>query len=217
MNSLPLDFLSRLKQNNNREWFTENKNQFNEAKLVMEAFVSSLIEKIGGFDKSIAGLDAKKAMFRIYRDIRFSKDKTPYKTGMGSYIAPGGRKSIKAAYYLHIEPEASFLAGGIYGPSTENLFKVRQEIKYNFKEFKNIIEAEDFKNTFGELKGSKLKRPPKGFDADFEGVDYLKHKDFIVAHNIGNDIVLSENFDDYAVEVFKTMKTLNDFLNRALD
>lgn len=217
MNSLPLDFLNRLKQNNNREWFAENKDQFNEAKLEMESFVSALIEKIGGFDKSIAGLETKKAMFRIYRDIRFSKDKTPYKTTMGSYIAPEGRKSINAAYYLHIEPSASMLAGGLYRPASDNLFKVRQEIVYNYTEFIKLIENKEFKSKFGEINGDKLKRPPKGFDADFEGIEFLKFKDYTVFHPVSDELVKSDGFEDYAIEVFKSMKPLNDFLNRALD
>jgi len=217
MNAIPIRFLSQLKENNNREWFNENKAVYEEAKGITESFVNALIAGISQFDKSIIGLEAKKAMFRIYRDIRFSKNKTPYKTFFGSYIAPNGRKSISAGYYLHIEPGASFLAGGMHSPQSEHLKKVRQEIFYNIEEFKNILNQKEFKKNFETLGGEKLKRPPNGFPADFEDIELLKHKEFIVIQNLTDKDILSDNFFDYAIAVFKTMKPLNDFLNKALD
>jgi uncharacterized protein (TIGR02453 family) len=217
MNNLPLDFLENLKKNNNRDWFAENKPQYEEAKNGFENFVSQLIDETSIFDKKIIGIEAKKTIFRIYRDVRFSKNKTPYKTSFGSYISAGGRKSVFAGYYLHIEPDASFLAGGMHLPSTENLKKLRQEILYNVDEFKSILNDKNFKNNFESLKGEKLKRPPKGFPADFKEIELLKNKEFIVIHSIKNEDILGNEFLNYVSSIFKTMKPLNDFLNRALD
>ncbi len=217
MDGIPIRFLSRLKENNNREWFNENKAAYEEARGIIESFVNELIVGISQFDKPVTGLEAKKAMFRIYRDIRFSKNKTPYKTSFGSYIAPNGRKSITAGYYLHIEPGASFLAGGMHNPQSEHLKKVRQEIMYNIYEFKSILNQKVFKENFEILRGEKLKRPPKGFPADFEDIELLKHKEFVVIHELSDDEILTDSFFENTIAVFKTMKPLNDFLNRALD
>lgn len=217
MNSIPIQFLGKLKANNNRDWFNENKTEYEEARKIFEIFVTSLINEISLFDKQISGLEAKKTVFRIYRDVRFSKDKTPYKTAFGSYIAPGGRKSTSAGYYFHIEPGNSFFAGGMHRPPSENLSKVRQEILYNVDEYKSIINNKGFKNSFGDVKGEKLKRPPKGFPADFPDIELLKQKEYIVIHNVNDDIILKDNFLDYSTKLFEKIKPLNDFLNRALD
>lgn len=217
MNELPLKFLAELKSNNNREWFNENKPRFEEVKKIVEDFANQLIKEISFFDNKISGLDVKKTLFRIYRDVRFSKDKSPYKTAMGSYIAVGGRKSIFAGYYLHIEPNASFLAGGMYCPASENLQKVRQEILYNVDEYKSIINGKTFIDCFDTVKGDKLKRPPKGFPGDFPDVELLKHKDFLVVHNIKDETIFRDDFLGYATNTFSNMKAFNDFLNRSLD
>ena len=217
MNALPISFLRQLKENNNRDWFNENKALYEEAREVILIFINSLIAEVSLFDRQVSELEAKNTLFRIYRDVRFSKDKTPYKTAFGSYIAQGGRKSLKAGYYLHIEPGASFLAGGMHTPPKEQLEKLRQEILYNVDEYKSIISTQDFIHNFETVKGEKLKRPPKGFPADFPDIELLKHKDFIVVHNISDDMILSEDFLQDATTLFKKMKPFNDFLNRALD
>ena len=217
MNALPIEFLRQLKKNNNREWFAENKPFYDEAREAILNFVGSLIVEFSLFDKQVSGLEAKNTLFRIYRDVRFSKDKTPYKTAFGSYIALGGRKSVKAGYYLHIEPGASFLAGGMHLPPKEQLAKVRQEIFYNIDEYKSIIGTKAFIQNFETVKGEKLKKPPKGFPADFAEIELLKHKDFIMINNISDEVILRDDFLEYSVNLFKKMKPFNDFLNRALD
>lgn len=217
MNNLPINFLQQLKINNNREWFAENKTTYELARKHFEDFVSTLIIETSLFDRKITELEAKKTIFRIYRDVRFSSNKTPYKTSFGSYISPGGRKSVFAGYYLHIEPGASFLAGGMHMPPPENLAKVRQEILYNIDEYKSILNNKDFTTNFKTIKGEKLKRPPKGFNADFADIELLKNKEFIVIHNISDDLVFRDNLIDYVLTIFKSMKPLNDFLNRSLD
>ncbi len=212
-----IDFLYLLKENNNRDWFQANKNLYEDARSDFEQFVEFLIPVIQSFDPRIGNLLAKQTMFRIYRDVRFSKDKTPYKTYFGSYIAPGGRKSIQCGYYMHIEPGNCFLAGGAHRPQGEHLKNIRSEIYYNLKEFEDTINDETFKKTFGQIVGEKLKRPPKGFPADFEGVELLKFKDFTIFHQIDEKQLLSKDFGNHAVNIFKKMKPLNDFFNRALD
>ncbi|PLX02017.1 MAG: TIGR02453 family protein [Marinilabiliales bacterium] len=216
MNSLPLEFLNDLVVNNDRDWFSANKPIYEKARKIVEDFVQSLILELSVFDKSLQGLEAKKTMFRIYRDVRFSKNKLPYKTNMGSYISPGGKKSEKASYYLHLEPGSSFLAGGSYRPSSDNLKKIRQEILYNTQEYKDLLNSKLIKKYFDEVRGDKLKRPPVGFPSDFEDIELLKNKDFIMVHEISDDIVLSDDFLMYATKVFKALKPFNDFLNRSI-
>ena len=134
-----LDFLTNLKANNNRDWFNENRNLYDDAKSDFESLINRLIPAIYNFDPDIGTLSAKQCVFRIYRDVRFSKDKSPYKTNMGGFIARGGRKGGFAGYYLHIDPQQSFIAGGMHMPPPNILKKVRQEILYNIDEFKSII------------------------------------------------------------------------------
>jgi uncharacterized protein (TIGR02453 family) len=155
-------------------------------------------------------------MFRIYRDIRFSKDKTPYKTYFGAFIAPGGRKSEYAGYYMHLSADTCFLGGGSHNPSGENLKKIRSEIYYNADEFKKILSQKSFKETFGEMVGEKLVRPPVGYPKDFADIELLKFKTFTVFQNIKEEQAIDHGFDKYALEVFKTMNPFIEFLNRAL-
>jgi uncharacterized protein (TIGR02453 family) len=211
-----LHFLNELKDNNNREWFNENKKLFESAKGEFEMLLNQIIPGIQTFDDEIGSITAKDCMFRIYRDIRFSKDKTPYKTNFGGFISKGGRKSGYAGYYLHIEPNKSFLAGGSYMPPNDLLKKMRQEIFYNVDEFKRIINSKEFRKSFGSLEGEKLVRPPKDFPADFEDIDLLKHKSYVVLHPVEDKRLLTKNFIDDILEVYQHLKPLNHFLNRAL-
>jgi len=210
-------FLKQLKDNNNREWFTENKPWFQEAKLSFENSVKEIIDLIHSIDDSIGLLEPKNCIFRIYRDTRFAKDKTPYKTNMGAYIVRGGRKSPRGGYYIHVEPGQSFIAGGIYCPPSEELKKVRKEV-YNFTdEFKSIIEAKDFKDTFPEFYQDKLKMAPKGFPKDFSDIDLLKYKSYIVSHAISDSDMTGKQGRSILSKAIKTVKPLNDFINRGLD
>lgn len=209
-------FLYDLKNNNNRDWFQENKKRYETARKEVEDFVSHLIPQICAFDSKIGTLEAKKTMFRIYRDVRFSKDKTPYKTFFGAYMAPGGRKSIYAGYYMHIEAGASFIAGGSHMPQGENLKNIRSEIYYNVDELKAIMKHKDFKKFFGNIEGEKLKRPPVGFPKDFPDIELLKFKDFTLFHRFDDALVSAPDFGNYCLDVFQKMKPFNDFMNRAL-
>jgi len=215
-----LKFLKDLKANNNRDWFMANKSRYEAVKSEFELFMEPLLKQISKFDPGISGLTAKDCIFRIYRDVRFSKDKSPYKTHIGAYISAGGRKSEvheKAGYYIHIEPGASLLAGGAYVPGTDWLKAIRQEIDYNQKEFLSVIRNKNFKEYFGELDGEKLVKVPKGYDATHPLIDLLKHKSFLAVHYSPDKTVVSDSYLNQAARVFKNISPLNGFLNRCLD
>jgi len=216
MSTKILDFLVKLKENNDRDWFKANKQYYEEARNEFKVIVENLIPALAVSNPLLANLEAKDTIFRIYRDVRFSKDKSPYKIGMGAIMAPGGRKSLYAGYYLHIEPDNSFLAGGSYSPPTERLKNIRWEIYSNCEEFKSIINYVDFKKLFGEIEGSKLVRPPVGFPNDFKDIDLLKFKDYTVFHRIEDEIVESPDFLLSSVNIFNKMNPFIEFLNRAL-
>lgn len=211
-----LDFLSELKENNNREWFQENKAKYEEAKESMLLLVQKLIEELGAFDKSLSALDAKQCLFRIYRDVRFSKNKEPYKNNMGGFIAVGGRKGGNAGYYLHLEPGNSFVGGGLYRPEPQILKAVRDEINYAGQELITILEQKDFKRYFPELIGESLVRPPKGYDPDSAYIDLLKMKSFTVFKSLDETVLSQDNLIEYLLPILKTMQSFNAFLNKAI-
>ncbi|HBH23104.1 MAG TPA: TIGR02453 family protein [Cytophagales bacterium] len=214
---LIFDFLKKLDENNSREWMAENKPFYQEAKSEFEALVQHLIQSISQFDKSIIGLTPKDCTFRIHRDIRFSKNKLPYKNNFGAAITPGGKKSPKATYYLHFQPGQSFLAGGIYMPQGEILKKIRQEIDYNANEFRKILNDPDFQKEFGGLTGEQLKRAPKDYSPDDPNIDLLKYKSYITMHNFDEQVTTQSGFDEYLIERFKILLPFNQFLNRSLE
>ena len=212
MQSSTLQFLRNLEKNNNREWFNENKTLYQEAQQDVISFVEKLMEEMADFDEEMGKLEAKKSVFRIYRDTRFSKDKTPYKTNFGAGLGMGKGNKI-SGYYLHIEPGKSFLAGGVYKPEPSVLKTIRQEISAFGDEFKAILEQDEFRNYFRGLSvEDKLKKVPQGFEKDDKMAEYLKLKHFIVTHPISDEQLLSENAVKEFTKIFKAMKPLNDFL-----
>lgn len=211
-----LEFLKVLKENNTREWFEANRKSYESAKAEFEKQLNVLIPAIHSLDPEIGILTAKDCVFRIYRDVRFSKDKSPYKTNMGGFVCKGGRKGPFAGYYVHIEPRNSMLAGGIYMPPTEVLKKARQEIYYNAEEFKGIINSREFKKTFRQMEDDKLSRPPKDFPADFPDIELLKYKSYTVFHQMTDETLLGKNLQEYMVGVFQVMVPFNRFINRGL-
>ncbi|KQT20897.1 hypothetical protein ASG31_17120 [Chryseobacterium sp. Leaf404] len=212
-----LTFLKNLVQNNNREWFTENKRYYTESQENLIAFMETLISEMGTFDEDILKNDAKKTLFRIYRDVRFSKDKSPYKTNMGASLGMG-KGSWKAGYYLHVEPGKSFLASGIYMPDSAALKAIRKEISLYSEDFLKIIHQKDFKKLFKELdQDDKLKKIPQGFEKEDPMAEYLKLKNFIVVYPLTDDQLTHKDAAKKFSEVFKTAKPLNDFLNRAIE
>ena len=206
-------FLKDLHKNNNREWFNENKDRYLSANANVVDFVETLIEEIGEFDEAILRTDAKKALFRIYRDVRFSKDKSPYKTNFGAGLGMGKGNRI-SGYYLHIEPGKSFLAGGVYQPDTTVLKEIRKEISINSNEFLSILEQDEFRNNFRGLSvEQKLQRVPAGFEKDDPMAEFLKLKNFIVVHPVSNEALMKEDGAKNFAQIFKSIIPLNDFLS----
>ncbi len=210
-----LTFLKDLKKNNDRDWFNKNKDRYIAANENFTSFVQTIIDSVAKFDKTMAGLDAKKSVFRIYKDVRFSKDKSPYKTNLGASIPGKGKTSLITGYYLHIEPGASFLAGGAYMPEPDSIKAIRKEISANGKSFLKIINDKTFKNLFN-IEGEKLVNVPQGFDKEDPMGEYLKYKAIVMFHKMDDKTVLSENFAGYITKVFKAMVPLNSFLNEAV-
>jgi len=168
-------------------------------------------------DESVADLEPRRCIFRISRDIRFSKDKSPYKTNMGAYLAPGGRNSGYAGYYLHLEPYGrSFMAGGIYQPAADSLKRIRQEIDYHGDDLITIVNAPRFRNIFEDLQGEKLKRPPKGYDTNHPQIEWLKMKSFLAMCPAQDSTITQQNFLPQVLEVFQAIIPLNKFLNTAI-
>lgn len=212
-----LKFLKDLAANNNREWFQAHKKLFDVAQDNLTAFAGHLIGEISKFDDAVAAVDPKSCVFRIYRDVRFSKDKNPYKTNLGAYISPGGRKSMQPGYYFHIQPGQSFIAGGKHIPDGPETLKIRNAIAERTDEFLKIVEKKSFRDEFGEMRGERLKSTPKGFDTDHKAVEYLKLKEFMAFAELHDDKFLtSAEFPAHLVKTIKEMYPLVAFLRRAL-
>ncbi|OBW42552.1 hypothetical protein AB670_01066 [Chryseobacterium sp. MOF25P] len=210
------DFLKLIEKNNNREWFNDNKNLFLEAQSDFQDFTEELISEMGKFDETILKLDAKKSLLRIYRDTRFSKDKTPYKTYFGASLGMG-KINTKAGFYLHVEPGKSFLGSGIYLPDSPVLKEIRKEISVFKDEFLTSIEDKDFKKYYGELdQEHKLKNIPQGFEKDNPMGEFLKLKSFIGVHNMTDKDLMEKNAVKNISKIFEAAKPLNDFLDTSI-
>ncbi len=214
---LILHFLSELEQNNHKEWMDTHRDWYLQAKDEFLNLVHYLLAEMTDVDEGLLGLQPKDCIFRINRDIRFSKNKSPYKNNFGVFMAEGGKKSPNAGYYLHVQPgDESFIGGGMYHPESEALGKVRQEIDYNAAELKQITDQGDFRQYFGAIQGEKLKRAPKGYEPDHPNIELLKLKDFVVMHKLSDEELKDENFKNRAVEIFRTMAPFIHYLNVAI-
>ncbi|HEX7904419.1 MAG TPA: DUF2461 domain-containing protein [Chitinophagaceae bacterium] len=220
LQSSTIKFLKDLKKNNNKPWFDAHRNQYEEARNDFAGFIQSVIDKHGNNDPSIKTLVAKDCMFRINRDIRFSKDKTPYKSNFGASINKGGKKSMLAGYYFHLEPGRSFAGGGVWMPMPDDLKKLRQEIDYNLADFKKIITSKKFKSVYGELDRSAeyvLSRVPKGYEPNNPAAEYLKLKSYITMISMKDVDLTSKNLVKNTVTAFEALKPLIIFLNHAIE
>jgi len=212
-----ISFLEDLQLNNNRDWFQKNKMRYDEAKQEMEAFVNAVIPEIALFDDSVRFVTAKECLFRIFRDVRFSKDKAPYKINMGAWITRSGRKSCGPGYYVHIQPEGSFLSGGVYMPDPDTLKNIRKEVYYNVEEFKAIMNGKSFKKYFTGLDDmDRAKLAPRDFPKDFPDVELLKNRHFTSSHPLTEKVIQSPGFPEYVIRVFQAMLPLNAFLGRGI-
>lgn len=208
-----LEFLNDLASNNNKVWFDAHRAQYEQAKAAFEEFVQLLIAEIDKFDK-LGILSAKECIFRINRDVRFSKDKSPYKTNMGALMAPGGKKSVRQGYYFHLAPRnESFLAGGLYMPSPEQLANFRKAIDRDATPFKKIVRAKKFVEYFGALDGAKLATAPKGYPKDHPEIELLKLKDVTVGHRLRDKEVLSADIVAEAARGYRLMVPFLKYLD----
>ncbi len=212
-----LDFLKDLQKNNDRTWFQENKERYDSMRKAYLEIVQQLINNISLFDPEIAGLEAKDCIFRIYRDIRFSPNKLPYKNHFGAYMAQGGKNSLRSGYYFHLEPGNSVLSGGLWMPEPKLLKKVRQDIYDQMDEFVAILEKPSFKAIYPELEGETLKRNPAGYPADFPHSDIIRHKDFCVSAVKPDSFFNKKDWMDQTVDAFKELLPFNRFLNYTVD
>jgi uncharacterized protein (TIGR02453 family) len=219
MQSSTVKFLKDLSRNNNRDWFEKNRHRYDAAKKDFETLVEQVIGTLAASDKRLTGLQPKDCIFRIYRDVRFSKDKRPYKTNMAASFTPGGRKSGLAGFYFQIDPSGEWgnlIAGGEWMPESPRLKAIRQEIQYNIPEFKSIIGSKNFKKWFKELEDHKLKKLPKGIDKDDPNGELYKYTSYIVSHGFDEQDLYSGAFLKKCGATYKAMLPLLDFLNRAV-
>lgn len=217
MNEQILQFLRELSANNNRPWFQENKKRYDALRDAFIGIVQELINRISLFDPDVAGLEAKDCLYRIYRDVRFSPNKQPYKNHFAAYMAKGGRKSLYGGYYLHLEPGNCLLSGGIWMPESKLLKQLRKDIYDQIEDFTGILENPSFKNIYPGLEGESLSRMPVGFPADFPYGDILKHKDFTVVSYKPDDFFLQRDWLDKSVADFELLLPFNRFLNYTVD
>jgi len=214
-----LDFLSQLNNNNNREWFADNKDHYEATKAEFEQICNSLILEISKFDEEIKHVAVKDCVFRIYRDTRFSNDKTPYKTHYGVFIAAGGgRKSVRGGYYFHLEPGKCFVAVGVWCPPPEVLKALRQSVYENIDELMEIRSQAEFSKYFSDFyQEDKLKTAPKGFPKDFPEIELLKLKHYMVEYRLSDQLLSEDDFVSKVAEIFKAAHPLNIFLNYTVD
>ena len=213
------DFLRELRENNDREWFNAHKKRYVELKAWFDEWVGKLIEKTAGFDEEIEGLNVKDCVYRIYRDVRFSPDKSPYKTHFAAYLAsPGGRNSQRAGYYVHLEPDGSLLGGGLYCPEPSLLKKLRQDIYGNIEEFTSILEEKEFAAEFAGIDATdKLKKVPAPFPSDFPQGDLLKYKHYDIVTYKPDSFFTEKDAQAKIVDVIQKMYRFNRFLNYTVD
>ena len=221
VHSSTVSFLKELKKNNNKPWFDSHKAKYLSAKTDFENFVEQTITAIAAFDDDIKELQPKNCTFRINRDIRFSKDKTPYKTNMGASFNRGGKKSIFAGYYFHLEPGGkSFVGGGLWMPEAVALKKLRQEIDYCFPEFKKIISNPSFKKQYDDLEmseGQMLVNVPKGYDKENPAASFLKMKSFVATKAIPDSLLTTPGLAKEIQQAFRALMPLVKFMNRSME
>lgn len=213
-----LQFLSELNKNNNREWFAENKTRYQNIRAKIENVTAELVSRLVEIEPDVAGMQPQECLYRIYRDTRFSPDKTPYKRHIGIYINPhGGKKSQLGGYYLHIEPGKCIVGGGLWCPPMEILKAVRRSIYENVDEYLEIIRDPEFRKYYQEVGEDLLKTAPKGFPKDWEHIDLLKPRDYTAYSPLTGDDVFAPDFIDRVILRMKAIKPLNDFLNYAIE
>ena len=205
-----ISFLRELKLNNNRDWFNENKKRFNSIQSGVKEFADGVNESLKKFDDI-----EKLKIFRIYRDLRFSKDKTPYKKNIGMAFHRA-KPELRGGYYLEISADESFIAVGFWNPNKEDLLRIRKEIEVDGQEFKSVINHNKIKDVWGEIKGQEVKTSPKGFNVDHQHIDLIKKKQFIFIKKLKDEEILDENFHKKLVSYFLSIRPFFDYMSEVL-
>ncbi|WP_310378953.1 DUF2461 domain-containing protein [Flavobacterium sp.] len=214
-----LQFLEDLKNNNNRDWFLDNKKRYEAFKKDYHKLITDFLDAMKPLDSSLEMLEVKNCTFRINRDIRFSKDKSPYKAHMGIWLSSGTKGQNRSGYYIHIEKGTSFIAGGFYSPEADDLKKVRKEIAFFYEDLEEILTDKNFKKEFKNLditENNALKNPPRGYEKEHPGIEFLKLKSFTATQKFDILAVTQQDFVSIMSQKLIALKPLNDFINRAL-
>ena len=209
-----IDFLKKLSKNNNREWINKNKDKYTEAHENIVAFADALIREMNKHD-NIETSSGKQSLMRIYKDVRFSKDKVPYNTHWSGSMKRATKK-LRGGYYFHIEPGNTFLAGGFWAPNPEDLKRIRQDIDFNYKDWQKLLAGKTLVKTFGQMRGEQVGSAPRGYAKDHPGIDLLRYKQFIFRHDFTDDEVISADFAQKMSKVFKDMRPFLDFMSEVL-
>ncbi|MDE6135653.1 MAG: DUF2461 domain-containing protein [Muribaculaceae bacterium] len=210
-------FLEQLAANNNRTWFAENKASYDSLRKAWCTDIQKLIDSMSVWDPALRHVDASDCLYRIYRDTRFSPDKTPYKTHFAALISPWGRRTQKAAYYIHAGVDECALYGGVWCPPRPMLAKLRKAIVDNIDEFRSILAAPDMQALYPGWYGSALKTAPKGYDRNHPDIDLLRLNEYGKCHELSREFFTRENWPEEAAELFSTLKPMVDFLNYSID
>ena len=211
-----IQFLKELSANNNKEWFDANRKTYEASRKEFLSLVGNVISELAKFDPELTDVDPKKCVFRINRDIRFSKDKTPYKTNFGALMGANGKKTEGTGFYLHLASGQNFAGGGIYMPPPETLAAIRQEIDYNPDSLNKLLATKDFQETFGEIRGDKLKTAPKGYPKDHPNIELLRLKSFYVIKEFSEKELTSAGFFEELISTYKKAHEFNKYLKEAI-
>lgn len=209
-----LSFITELQAQNNREWFQAHKPQYEAAHANMVAFAGSLHQELGDVDH-IVEMSPKKILFRIYRDVRFAKDKSPYKNHWSGRFKRA-TESLRGGYYFHIAPGASFVAGGFFGPNSADLKRIRQEIDLDDKPLRRVLAQEKCRTLFGHLQGDKVRTTPQGYKKDHPAIDLLRHKQFILRREFNDASVLAPDFVETVADTFHGMQPFLNYMSEVL-
>jgi len=209
-----LDFLKKLSQNNNRDWFTEHKSLYTDAQQNIIDFADDVLQGMNEFDQ-METPSGKKALKRIYRDVRFSKNKAPYKEHYGMMFSRA-TKARRGTYYIHIQPGHSFIGGGFWGPEKEDLLRIRKHIAQDDSYLKEVLDSKEFKKHFNEMQGEQLKTAPKGFDKEHPSIDLLRYKQFLISEAFTDEDVLHPDFAQKACQTLKAMVPFFDVMTDML-
>lgn len=209
-----LDFLKTLSKNNNRDWFNKHKDKYLDAHNNIIAFADAMLVEMNKHDK-IETASGKESLFRIYKDVRFSKDKTPYNTHWSGAFKRATKK-LRGGYYFHFKPGNSFLAGGFWGPEPEDMKRIRQDIDLNYKDWKKLLANKNLVNTFGKMEGEQVSSAPRGYAKDHPAIDLLRYKQFLFKHDFTDKEVCSPDFVNKANAVFKNLRPFFNYMSDVL-